>query len=215
MTTDVVLRTPLTAAAAADLAEQCKALAGATTRHTFEIDRHPPVTTLRSPTEPAPAPAAALELTYSLGRRLRPTDTPNAWPRGHARISFTSGTPGRAHWLAHDLGKWLTAHGHTWSWRCRDAASHRCRAAGWQHGAGDGRLPPGWRYRRGLIATTLAARRLRLGRLTVHLQPRDLWIGAYLARDAVYVCPLPTVVITWRRNPRTARHSPSAREGVA
>jgi hypothetical protein len=37
MTTDVALRTPLTAAEAADLAELCKALAGATTRHTFEV----------------------------------------------------------------------------------------------------------------------------------------------------------------------------------
>lgn len=36
-------------------------------------------------------------------------------------------------------------------------------------------------------------------RLRVYIEPRDLWIGVYVARDAVYVCPLPTIVIRWRR----------------
>jgi hypothetical protein len=32
-------------------------------------------------------------------------------------------------------------------------------------------------------------------RVEVYFEPRDVWIGAYLARDAVYVCPLPCLVI--------------------
>lgn len=42
-------------------------------------------------------------------------------------------------------------------------------------------------------------RRLHLGRLAIYLEPRDLWIGAYIAPTAVYVCPLPTLVFRWRR----------------
>jgi len=36
-------------------------------------------------------------------------------------------------------------------------------------------------------------------RLRVYLEPRDAWIGAYVAEKAVYVCPLPFVVIRWER----------------
>ena len=35
------------------------------------------------------------------------------------------------------------------------------------------------------------------GRLRVYLERRDAWIGCYVANDAVYVCPLPFVVIRW------------------
>jgi hypothetical protein len=42
-------------------------------------------------------------------------------------------------------------------------------------------------------------RRLRVGRLQVYLEPRDLWIGAYIDPGAVYVCPLPCVVFRWTR----------------
>lgn len=35
------------------------------------------------------------------------------------------------------------------------------------------------------------------GRLSVYWEPRDLWVGVYVARDAVYVCPVPTVVLRW------------------
>lgn len=52
--------------------------------------------------------------------------------------------------------------------------------------------PVGWSER-------VASRRLRLGRLAVYVQPRDLWVGAFVGLDAVYVCPLPTVVIRWDR----------------
>lgn len=47
--------------------------------------------------------------------------------------------------------------------------------------------PPKW-YRRGV-----------LGRLRLYIEPRDLWVGVYVARDAVYVCPLPMVVIRYTR----------------
>lgn len=42
-------------------------------------------------------------------------------------------------------------------------------------------------------------RRLRLGRLAVYLEPRDLWIGVYVAPAAVYVCPVPLLVLRWSR----------------
>jgi hypothetical protein len=37
-------------------------------------------------------------------------------------------------------------------------------------------------------------------RWRIYIEPRDAWVGAYIAKDAVYVCPLPFVVIRrWRR----------------
>lgn len=36
-------------------------------------------------------------------------------------------------------------------------------------------------------------------RLRIYLYWRDLWVGVYVAEDAVYVCPLPTLVIRWQR----------------
>lgn len=44
-------------------------------------------------------------------------------------------------------------------------------------------------------------RRLRFGRLTVYVEPRDIWIGAYVAEEYVYVCPLPMIVLRWERHP--------------
>jgi hypothetical protein len=41
--------------------------------------------------------------------------------------------------------------------------------------------------------------RLTLSRLQVYLEPRDIWIGCYLADRAVYVCVLPCLVIRWSR----------------
>lgn len=45
-------------------------------------------------------------------------------------------------------------------------------------------------------------KRLRIGRLAVYLEPRDIWVGAYIAETAVYVCPLPLIVIKWDRGCR-------------
>jgi hypothetical protein len=36
-------------------------------------------------------------------------------------------------------------------------------------------------------------------RLQVYLDPRDVWVGAYIAPVAVYVCPLPCLVLRWAR----------------
>ena len=40
-------------------------------------------------------------------------------------------------------------------------------------------------------------RRLHLfrGRVLLYLEPRDAWVGAYVAEDYVYVCLLPFCVI--------------------
>jgi hypothetical protein len=43
------------------------------------------------------------------------------------------------------------------------------------------------------------ARRLELGRLSVYVEPRDLWVGVFIAPLAVYVCPLPMLVFRWAR----------------
>jgi hypothetical protein len=39
------------------------------------------------------------------------------------------------------------------------------------------------------------------GRLCIYIQPRDLWVGSYLDRNYLYVCPLPTVVFRWQWQP--------------
>ena len=41
--------------------------------------------------------------------------------------------------------------------------------------------------------------RMTLGRLQVYVEPRDLWIGLYVARYAIYVCLLPLLVFRWTR----------------
>lgn len=40
---------------------------------------------------------------------------------------------------------------------------------------------------------------LRLGRLSVYIEPRDAWVGVSVGDSAVYVCPLPFVVMRWSR----------------
>lgn len=43
-------------------------------------------------------------------------------------------------------------------------------------------------------------RRLRIGRrLKVYVEPRDIWVGVYLAPAHVYVLPLPLLVFRWAR----------------
>ena len=42
----------------------------------------------------------------------------------------------------------------------------------------------------------------RRGRLWVIFEPRDGWVGFYVARKAVYVCLLPCLVVKWERKPR-------------
>lgn len=40
---------------------------------------------------------------------------------------------------------------------------------------------------------------LSAGRFAVYFQPRDLWVGVYVAEPAVYVCPIPCLVVRWSR----------------
>jgi hypothetical protein len=40
-------------------------------------------------------------------------------------------------------------------------------------------------------------KRLCLGRLSLYIEPRDIWIGVYVAPSAVYICPVPLLVIKW------------------
>jgi hypothetical protein len=49
------------------------------------------------------------------------------------------------------------------------------------------------------VPRDLSDRRLRLGRLQVYIEPRDAWIGVYVAPDAVYVLLLPFLVLRWAR----------------
>lgn len=44
------------------------------------------------------------------------------------------------------------------------------------------------------------AQRVAIGRVELYVEPRDLWIGVYVAPAAVYVCPLPMLVIRWSRS---------------
>lgn len=39
----------------------------------------------------------------------------------------------------------------------------------------------------------------RRGRLSLVLEPRDLWIGAYVAHGAVYVILVPCLPLRWER----------------
>lgn len=41
--------------------------------------------------------------------------------------------------------------------------------------------------------------RLHAGRLSIYIEPRDIWVGVYVAPGAVYVCPLPMLVFKWER----------------
>ena len=41
----------------------------------------------------------------------------------------------------------------------------------------------------------------RLGRLSLVFEPRDLWVGVYVAYGAVYVCLIPCLPVRWERNP--------------
>jgi len=46
-----------------------------------------------------------------------------------------------------------------------------------------------------------------LTRLRIYIEPRDAWIGVYVSEKAVYVCPVPFLVIRFARR---ARPQPAA-----
>lgn len=41
--------------------------------------------------------------------------------------------------------------------------------------------------------------RLKLGRLQIYIEPRDVWVGVYVAPNAVYVLLVPFLVLRWTR----------------
>lgn len=41
---------------------------------------------------------------------------------------------------------------------------------------------------------------LARGRIRLYIEPRDVRVGVYVSEDAVYVCPLPMLVIRWWRH---------------
>lgn len=50
-------------------------------------------------------------------------------------------------------------------------------------------------------------------RLICYIELRDLWIGTYITRDAIYIVPFPTVVFRWNRTPTLA--TDTVREAAA
>ena len=51
---------------------------------------------------------------------------------------------------------------------------------------------------------------VRRPRVAIYVEPRDVWVGVYVAWEAVYICPLPMIVIRWARGPRYVAPAPSA-----
>lgn len=45
----------------------------------------------------------------------------------------------------------------------------------------------------------------RRGRLSLVLEPRDVWIGLYVAHGAVYVCLVPCLPLKWERRPKAVQ----------
>ncbi len=37
------------------------------------------------------------------------------------------------------------------------------------------------------------------GRLSFYAEPRDIWVGVYVAESYIYILPLPMLVIRWER----------------
>lgn len=40
---------------------------------------------------------------------------------------------------------------------------------------------------------------MRIRSVKIYFEPRDVWIGYYRGDNHHYVCPLPTLVVRWRR----------------
>lgn len=47
----------------------------------------------------------------------------------------------------------------------------------------------------------LSTRLLKLGRLSLVFEPRDIWIGLYIGPDAIYICLIPCLPLRWARVP--------------
>ena len=53
-----------------------------------------------------------------------------------------------------------------------------------------------------------------MSRLRVYIEPRDAWVGVYVAPRAVYVCPLPFLVIRWQRRGAEIAQTVPAHAGI-
>lgn len=51
---------------------------------------------------------------------------------------------------------------------------------------------------------SISDRRATFGRLQVYVEPRDAWIGVFVAPTAIYVLLVPFLVFRWRRTGGTA-----------
>jgi hypothetical protein len=41
-------------------------------------------------------------------------------------------------------------------------------------------------------------------RMRIYIEPRDIWVGVFVsAKGITYVCPVPCLVIAWKRKART------------
>ena len=45
---------------------------------------------------------------------------------------------------------------------------------------------------------------LHWGRFWLIFEPRDVWLGVFIAPKAVYVCVVPCLPVKWERRPRRA-----------
>lgn len=48
----------------------------------------------------------------------------------------------------------------------------------------------------------LSTRLLRIGRLSLMFEPRDIWWGLYIGRTAVYLTLIPCLPLRWARKER-------------
>lgn len=55
----------------------------------------------------------------------------------------------------------------------------------------------------------MSMRRLTFGRVQIYLEPRDAWVGVYVALDAVYVLLVPFLVFRWTRLHRPGMSPPA------
>lgn len=53
----------------------------------------------------------------------------------------------------------------------------------------------------------ISSRRLAVGSMSFYIEPRDAWVGLYVAPDALYVCPLPFFVVKIRRSVSGGRNA--------
>lgn len=85
-----------------------------------------------------------------------------------------------------------------WEWRTQDYDwwfEWACQAIVWGIN----------QYNAAKARKRLSDRRLKVGRLAVYVEPRDGWVGGFVADGAVYVLPLPFLVFRWQRKTKLVK----------